>query len=522
MNVTGFTMSASERQLLETGMQALRDPFVQAEPDESFDRLLGFRRDSDRLTDAMRQRLFASSLIADEADNAAVRWMCTQHHRMARLAKRVAESLARRYGLRDDRVMQAAAIALNHMAESVKGEVAAGFRDSHHHARAHAVMRLAMDAGRHREPITCRLAGEEIRCTIEALYLRALLLSRISTGGLSMRQVEIFDAYFMHHLEVLKGFDAPPDASTWRADLDSATGLRAGVRKEPGVAIYLPLQPLADALDAIAAEFHAGRMFPAAGPASQFPVEDHVAVQGLMRRTLRVWRRGPVGRAKRHAVTAHVEVQVGLAAIMAKGFARSRGTLRATLATVDGLRTESSRRQTDYGNAIASMYDPAKRVLQLVNISHTGIGLEGDEAPCADIAAGDLIGIQLHDGEPMVVAKVVRRAVGSEGRVTLGVQRVSSAARVIQCRSEEGDRREVQLLYVPGEEKSGHRDLVVGAESLATDRRVFATRAAGKDFTLRINRIRERGRGWVFAGFEVLGKQVSETSPTPRTCAGRR
>ena len=37
------------------------------------------------------------------------------------------------------------------------------------------------------------------------------------------------------------------------------------------------------------------------------------------------------------------------------------------------------------------------------------------------------------------------------------------------------------------------------------DRRAFETRAAGETFTFRLNRVREQGRGWVMAGFEILG-----------------
>jgi len=507
MEIQGFTMFAGDRQELESRMQRLREALIQASPDDSFDRLLELRRDSDRLTDAMRRHLFASRLVADDSDDSAVRWICTQHHRMTRIAKRIAESIARRRGPADDRCLGACAIALHHAAESAKGEVVAGFMDSQHHVRLHALMRLGMAGGRHREPISMPMDGAQVKCTLEALYLRALLLSRVSTGGLTPRQIEIFDAYFLHRIDVLRGTDTPPQDSTWRADVDGTTGLRSGARNDRGVSIYLPLQPIEEAYRAIVAEFHAGRVFPPTGAASRFEVEDHVAVLDLMRRTLRRSRRDPVGRAKRHAANALVEVHAGLAAILAEGFNRGRRAVRSTLATVDGPRAGSPHRRSGYDSAVDTIYEAARTKLHLVNISHTGLGLEGSEPDCGGLAAGDLIGVHLHDGEPLVLAKAVRRVATPEGRITIGAQRISSAARVVTCTAEDGDRRPAAVVYVPGNEAGGNRDVFIAPESLAADRRVFSTRAGGQTFRFQFNRVRERGRGWVLAGFRILAAE---------------
>ena len=76
--------------------------------------------------------------------------------------------------------------------------------------------------------------------------------------------------------------------------------------------------PLEAARRTIVKEFHSGRTVP---PDSQFAIEDHIAVLDAVRRALRQARREPMQRAERFEATDNVDLYVGLAEIMVKGFA---------------------------------------------------------------------------------------------------------------------------------------------------------------------------------------------------------
>jgi hypothetical protein len=302
--------------------------------------------------------------------------------------------------------------------------------------------------------------------------------------------------------------DDAPEGATWRADLDSDVGLRRGPRVGAGPSLYLPQAPIDAALRAIVNEFHAGRTVPAKGEVSKLAVTDHIAVLDMVRRALRQARRGPLPRAPRHSAQEVVELHVGLAEVMTKGFARTAGgapSLGFLQAIDPGATAPRAVRERD--NAMGEIYDAPRRMVQLINVSDTGVGLEGEEADCAEVAVGDLVALRLAPGEPLLVAKVVRRPPSAAGgRAVIGMLRMSSAARPVRAfrLSANPLSREQSMLYIPGSDADGRRDAYVTSESSGTERTPLETTAGAESFTVRLNRVRDRGRGWVMAGFEVM------------------
>jgi hypothetical protein len=489
------------------------------EPDEAGARFLALQVDFERLAIPLRHALLASPLAWTEDEKELARWLNRACDEFSTLGYRFSELAAARLGMADDRVRAVVAATLFFMGETVKWDIAIAPTAPHDLRKVHTLMRLAMDGAHHRDTLRLRVDGREADCTLESLYFRVLLLSRFASGALNSKQIEILDAWMWLWMPVLSGVPDPPAGSALRADLDSSGGLQRGPRAGDGPSLYLPQDPIEAAYRGLIVEFHAGRIVPAEGIASQFRIEEHVAVLDLIKDGLSQSRRAPVPRAARRTADRVVEIHIGLAEIMAKAFAPpTPAPVPATLALVDGKSTVC-RAERERDSGIADVYDPERRMFRVVDESETGLGLEGAVLDCSAITAGELVAVRLSSEEPLVLGKVVRCVASKQpGRIFMGVQRLSGAARLFDVHLELAARapENVALLFVPGDDSCGRHDACLVSE------RAFAERAKSKivapadgvDFTLRLNRVRDRGRGWVLAGFEVATAR-SHAQPEP-------
>ena len=87
---------------------------------------------------------------------------------------------------------------------------------------------------RHRERFSWIADGRGRTTTLEALYFRAMLLDRFTSGSLTAPQMAIVDAWLWEWTPALKGEFAYPGGDVLRVDLDSAAGLRDGKREGEG------------------------------------------------------------------------------------------------------------------------------------------------------------------------------------------------------------------------------------------------------------------------------------------------
>lgn len=65
------------------------------------------------------------------------------------------------------------------------------------------------------------------------------------------------------------------------------------------------------------------------------------------------------------------------------------------------------------------------------------------------------------------------------------------------------------LLFVPGEDGSGRHDACLVSERTFDQAAALESHSGDAVYTLRFNRSRERRRGWVMAGFEVVGSRLA-------------
>jgi hypothetical protein len=496
---------AIDRPALARRIAALRDAASLGDA-EALREYARIELDFDALAEESRATLLGTSLTWSEEDLREAAWLRQTNDSLALIGYAFCQALASRHGGADPRTQHMVARTLYHMGSVVKWEVAVTRGPQHDFAKPHALMRAAMAGGYHREPLQARFDGREATCTIESLYFRALLLARFSSGVLNSKQIEILDAWMWMWMPALQGVSEPPAEGALRADLDSRSGLQLGPRPDAGPALYIPPGPVEEAYRHIVREFQAGRMVPQDGLAATFRLEEHVAVLDLIRQRLNEATNGLAPRAPRRETSLRVELHVGLAEVLTRGLCPlPPAAPKLTLATLDGERQAPARGERDRDTAADSSYERRRRMVRVANESDTGLGLEGDERDCGGIAVGDIVALRLDKEGPLEICRVVRSVpAAAPGRTCLGVRRRSSRARSIEV-SRPGGRAgaDTTLLFIPGDDASGRHDACLVSERAFAEAGALEATVEDRVYTFRFNRPRERGRGWVLAGFEV-------------------
>ena len=463
--------------------------------------------DFETLAREARHGLLGTSLAWSEDQRREAAWLRHASEDLAHLGYTLCEAQGPARGEGDARIRGLMARTLQHMGDTVKWAVAVTREVPHDFGKPNAIMRAAIAGAQHRIALRMRFDERERPCTIESLYFRMLLLARLSSGALNVKQMEILDAWMWLWMPALHGVEACPGEGALRVDLDSVEGLRIGRRPDAGASLYLPAAPIEEAYASIVREFHAGRMVPAEGITTTFRLEEHVTVLDLIRKGLRRVTEGEVARAPRQATDYQVELFVGLSEVLTRAFNLApMAAPQLTLAARDGQRLELLRMERDH-DAVGDVYERRRRMVRVANVSDTGFGIEGKDPDCAGISVGDIVALRLGPACPLEICKVVRSVPSaSVGCRWIGVRRLSSNARPIEVLpSMPADRGPDPLvLFVPGEDESGRYDACLVTERTFAEEAPLQAFLGGCLYTFKFNRPRERGRGWVLAGFEIV------------------
>jgi hypothetical protein len=503
------------RPIIERRLQDLQDAAGHASPDTAVAALAALHADVGHFVEEAKSRLLATSLAWSDEQKAEALWIHATNQRLAVACSQLTEGLRREVGAGDARTLQGIALTLLYMGEAMKWEIASGAHAPRDYRALHGLIRHGIAAGCQLSPLRLKVGGRARACTLESLYFRALLLARFASGTLSCTQIEILDEWLWMWAPILQGVTTPPAGSALRADIDSGEGLRLGPRDDGGPALYLPQGPLEAAFRSLVAQFHSGRIVPSEGCTAGFRIEEHVAVLDLVRRGLRASKRELTVRAVRQAKGVTVEVFLGLTEIEQRGFlpaAPQAGAL--ALATKDGVARTTVRFERERDASIDEIYDPLRRLVNLIDVSETGLGFEGSVAACDAMAVGALVGLRLSPSGPFLIGRVARRIPSAApGMVVIGVRRVSADARVVGviCGTSAGA-RPIPMVYVQGDDRSGCHDAFLVGERTFEQGGAFQVRARDNTYSFRFNRVRGRGRGWILAGFEILAAGVTNAA----------
>ena len=458
---------------------------------------------------ALNARLLGTALQWTGEDKEAAAAMGATQHELARAAYQFTRLIA---GVPEEAgaMQRAAAIALNATGDAMKSDAVGGRASPTDYRSLHTLMREAITRSGHRALISLPVGGQPANCTLEALYFRALLLARFAGGGLNAKQIEILDTWIWMWLPALKSTSSPPQGAALRADLDSTAGLTRGARADAGPSLYLPQGPIENAYRSLRRELGNGNIVPAGTLAASFRIEEHVAVLDLIARGLKESRAAPVARAPRSPGGLAVEMCVGLTEIGARG--HSAGPVAVGSMPVVARAEVSAapeRRERDRDVALAEIYEPLRRTVRVLDESDSGFAVEGALADCGQVSVRDLVGVRLRADGPLVIGRVARISPSARGRVLIGVKQLSRASREVETFAlDEPGATPAALLFLPGAERSGTQDGFLLSEAQFTRNSRIEVAVEEARFILRFNRVRERGRGWILAGFvvvEVLG-----------------
>ena len=500
----------------ERSRNAVKALLADASPEEALNAVARLDHELDEGIYRVKGDLLGSVLCWKPDDRTLSAWIYDQHCEFAELARRGADIFERRVGCDDARTMKLIAAAFLHWGEAAKWIV--GRRQRYDYGWMHWLMRMAMSQTRHLEKFDVRLDGRTRSASIEALYFRTLLLDRFAGGNLTRQQIEVLDAWLWDWTDALQGSGMHPGGRAFRADLDGKGGLRNGRRRDDGPSLYLAVAPLEAKRQSVIREFHRGRIVPAHGIASNFRIEEHVAVLEHLQAAFRAGSEEDEPRSKRQPTpTGYVEAWVGMNEILARGL-KEPGTLPLSLAAkASTLNMEHRMRQVQFADEI----ETSRRTLRLVDTSEGGLGFEASDRDVIGIGVGDVLGLRISQDEPCVLGRVVRRVPGQvEGQVMIGVEILSRTPQAVTLARAQKQNRPDDVdvfIYIPGAEDSGAQDAFLLPEKAVIDGSSHEARIGDDVFTLQFNRVRRKGRGWALAGFEITEARriVGEVQPDP-------
>lgn len=498
----------------ERARQALRTGLLEEGIEEGALRLIELGAALDVGVARLKRELLASSLCWNEENQQITAWIHQQHRRIAEMGQKLFEAMEGERGARS-LLTRVIALTLHHWGEALKW--IAG-RERHDYQPLHAMLRMAMAEGRHRETLMWVVDGRGHAVCVESLYLRALLLDRFGSGSLTRQQVEVLDAWLLEWTDCLVSSAQPRAVATLRVDLDANAGLREGLRDGEGQSLYLALPPLEARRRQVVRELHLGRIFPAHGCTAEFRIEEHVAVLDHLQRALRAPDRAMVARAQRQQEPGtRIEVWVGLPDILARGAGVRVGTETGRWRALSLSDPSISTDPKDMGRTVRyEEGDPSRRYLWLADTSSTGRGFEALEADAVGLEIGDLLGWRRASGGPITLGRVIRRLPSTTaGQVFIGVRVMTEMGLPFTLsRTDAYDRgnADATFLFVPGDDECGRRDAFLVSEATYQQQHTYLARIGDDGFTLRMNRVRAKGRGWLLAGFEIVpSRRVAPT-----------
>jgi hypothetical protein len=443
-----------------------------------------------------KRDLITTSLMWNEENQAAMLWIHQQHHALLEMGTQLVQS--RKGDTRNIVMPRLIMQCIFHWAEAVKW---GAWRERDEYKSLHDLYLLAAGGNCVDTPATITADGRGHTATVERLYLRALLLDRFASGSLTRQQVEIVDAWLWQWHGALKGERTFPGAASLRVDLDTNAGLREGAREGEGPAVYVRLEPLEAERRKIIAEMHRGRIVPPHGCTADLRIEEHVAVLDYLQRALRLAAGDAPQRAPREQQAGiRLEVWIGLSEILARGVGVGTETGRYRALQMNDPAIEQASRMR--------FADAARRYLWMSDSSATGFGFEALESDAAGIEVGDLIGWRKGLGGAIVMGQVMRRMPSStSGQVFVGVKLLTENAVPMplhQVVAFDNGFADGTYMFVPGEDDSGRHDGFVISEKTFELQASYSAHVGKEHYSIRFNRVRARGRGWLLAGFEIL------------------
>lgn len=463
-----------------------------------------------------RERFLLGGLAQTSADQAVCEWIAARYDHLARMAREVVPYQMTADSQPDARMASTWALAIMLTGHASKWRKVAGLRsDLAMRGRLHKLFVTAISAGVDACILDVMVDRHSFETTIEALYVRALLLERFASGNLPPRRLEILDSWLLAWMGSLWLSREPiPDGLSLAVDTRNPNlGL---TRFSPGerADFFLGLRPLQRQLARAVKDFHRGVIFPGWGVGLVFRMEEHVAVIEFLEREFAIIESAGAQKSKRFAIGRNSEVSVffGFNDIYSRALQR-QSTLSSTSVTSasgvnppgDALSAAASRRAAL--SETGSFVQPrVSQPIHLLDISESGLGLEMSTEDAGFVEVDELIAVQIEDGKPCVLGVVVRKTSAHHKRVTtVGVKVLSKVPlrATLEMVNDRLARQSVKGVFVAGKADHGFADSVIVTDVIYKANPTLSVMVASGVFHLRLGRVRQQGPGWKLAAVEV-------------------
>jgi hypothetical protein len=375
-------------------------------------------------------------------------------------------------------------------------------------------------------------AESHFKTSVQALYLRALLLDVLNTGSLSMPQIEIADGWLA---EWTLGYQLDPTyspaAHSLFVDLDASMGIQlvTGNTAWPSYR-YLKMERLRDQAEVVRSELRVGRPYHGHTSSSEFPVREHVALLTNVERVYKSLLDHSVSHIEERQLVANMnaDVRIGFDAVCSAIFGDADNTKSSSASASDvptmkfanlelslgGSLAPAEKARDDTANRSASDAALATR-WKIHDMSSKGVGLLVERGIGEAVSVGQLLAIkpfgEVHWMLGVLVRKLTQRTVGE---TLLGVEILCVRPLPITLRQfaqladskPDSSLQPTHALYLPGLEQHGRADVIVMPDRDVGLKSIFGLSAAASKYRLRINRVLRKETGWMGVRFEVLGK----------------
>jgi hypothetical protein len=371
-------------------------------------------------------------------------------------------------------------------------------------------------------------AESHFKTSVQALYLRALLLDVLNTGSLSMPQIEIADGWLA---EWTLGYQLDPTyspaAHSLFVDLDASMGIQlvTGNTAWPSYR-YLKMERLRDQAEVVRSELRVGRPYHGHTSSSEFPVREHVALLTNVERVYKSLLDKSVSHIEERQLVANMsaDVRIGFDAVRSAIFGDADNTKSSSesasivptmkFADLELSLSPAEKARDDAANPSAGDTALATR-WKIHDMSSKGVGLLVERGIGEAVSVGQLLAIkpfgEVHWMLGVLVRKLTQRTVGE---TLLGVEILCVRPLPITLRQfaqladskPDSSLQPTHALYLPGLEQHGRADVIVMPDRDVGLKSIFGLSAAASKYRLRINRVLRKETGWMGVRFEVLGK----------------
>lgn len=448
--------------------------------------------------------ILGTTLLWSEGERAFVQWVKDAFRQLARAASEALRHDAENDTLLTETGGELAALALAAYGNTIKwAEIAGAGYDPVSLVEIRRVNELVERSAFGADRFTVPRDDYAASPTLEALFIRALLLDAICRGNLDPRQVEIVDSWLWEWSGDYS-FSTSDVGAVLPVDASRARGLRAPAA-DTAPKRYLRIDALEGHIRTVVDGFRRGEIFPGHGLSTDFRIEEHAAALDFLRRFLEAarYRRA---RESRKGTEQKLEALVGLAEILPKAFSPRSSPLAPRKDAGEPARPAGQQLP-----GIDTLFDIPRRYMRVLDESADGVGVEFDDDPMRPVGVGTIVTLHHDEASAPLLCEVMRRTILAGGKVRLGLRILSRDPKKLRL-SRPGDGHGVNAIYVPSEDASGQVDALLVAENDFTLRESFEARFDDRVFVLRMNRVRYHGRGWHLAGFEVSEERAPEAT----------